>query len=328
MILGQLLCFMVHVPEVKYVRGYHRHLLEMTSKHLDQYPFSNFLELEDNLPSSDDKTVGFYWQVPRCGGTTMKHIMGSCLRLVQAARTSSDYCDMNSLDVKTCQTKVGQFVNADPSDHKGIQRASKMGLVASGIPDVLVSSRIFHAATLFDSDNKGRMFTILRDPIERSVSTFYYLQNAYWERNYRPDLKEMTLLDYAALPETPNNWMTRWLTGKNAEPFLTQDDVEFAKELLKRKFLVMLTNKMSTSIEMLMYYMGWDKMVYQISKDDYETMRDCMISNTKDDTTHWNKNQHLMPDVGTPEYEALYAINNLDMQLFEYAKELFRVSFP
>jgi len=347
MIFGQLAFFLVEFKTFDQflLRNTHnnnnnnnqnRQLLELNSNHLDQYPFTNFLDVnyessssyekivDDGNTNNNNKTVGFYWQVPRCGGTTMKHIMGSCLRLVQAARTSSDYCDMNTLELQTCQTKVGRFVNADPSDHKGIQRATRMDLVPSGIPDVLISSRLLHAATLYDDvHHPGRIFTILRDPIERSVSTFYYLQNAYWERHYRPDLKEMTLLDYAALPETASNWMTRWLTGKNAEPVLTQSDVEFAKELLERKFLVMLTDKMATSIEMLLYYMGWEKTVYRISRDNYDDMRECLVANTKSDTSHWNKNQHFMPDVGTPEYRALYAINEFDMQLYEHAKKVF-----
>jgi hypothetical protein len=287
---------------------------------VNQYPFDNFLEVDEPFPITQKKVVGFYWQVPRCGGTTLKHILGTCLKRVQAARTSADYCDMNTNKLQTCKTKVGLFVNADPSDHGGIQRCEHMGLVPSGVADVIVSSRILHAATLFDPQHKGRLFTILRHPIERAVSTFYYLQNAYWERHYKPELKEMTLLDYAALPDTANNWMTRWLTGKNAEPHLTSQDVAFAKELLRRKFLILMTDEMSTSIERLLHYMDW-----RVPEQYYEETKACLLTNTKKDAGQ-NKNKHLMPDVGTAEYEALKAINDLDMELYEYAKELFKVS--
>jgi hypothetical protein len=214
---------------------------------------------------------------------------------------------------------LGTFVNADPSDHGGIQRCERMGLIESGIPDVIVSSRILHAATLFNSDHKGRLFTIMRNPIERAVSTFFYLQNAYWERHYRPELKEMTILDYAALPDTANNWMTRWLTGKNAEPHLTKEDLEFAKDLLKRKFLILLTDDMATSIERLLYYMNW-----VMDESHFEETRKCLLANTKKDQGQ-NRNKHLMPDEGSPEYEALLAINDLDMELFLYASELYKV---
>jgi hypothetical protein len=298
----------------------HRTLLTLSKAHVNQYPFSNFLEVDEFDPIAQKKVVGMYWQVPRCGGTTLKHILGTCLRRTAAARTSADYCDMNSDQLQTCQTKVGTFVNADPSDHGGIQRCERMGLIQSGIPDVIVSSRILHAATLYDPDHKGRLFTILRNPIDRAVSTFYYLQNAYWERHYRPELKEMTILDYAALPDTANNWMTRWLTGKNAEPHLTMEDLEFAKELLRRKFLIMLTEDMATSVERLLYYMNW-----QYDDERFEETRTCLLANTKKNDGQ-NRNKHLTPEEGSPEYEALMAINDLDYQLYVYATELFKVS--
>ena len=301
-----------------------RTLLALSPDHVNDYPFTNFHDVDEDTPSSQQKVIGFYWQVPRCGGTTLKHILGTCLGRVQAARTSADYCDMESEELQVCKTtnvdKIGLFVNADPSDHVGIQRCNKLGLVQSGLPDVLVSSRILHAATLFGNDDqhKGRLFTILRDPIERAISTFYYLQNAYWERHYRPELKEMTLLEYAALPDTANNWMTRWLTGKNAEPHLTQEDLSFAKELLRRKFLVMLTDEMESSVQRLLYYMDW-----HIDEERYEATRQCLASNTAK-TQGQNRNKHATPDKGSPEYEALRAINHLDMELYEYAKELFQ----
>lgn len=295
-----------------------RTLLALTPEHVNQYPFTNFLEVNELDPVGQKKVIGMYWQIPRCGGTTLKHILGTCLRRTAAARTSADYCNMNTDKLETCQTKVGTFVNADPSDHGGIQRCERMKLIESGIPDVIVSSRILHAATLYDPDHKGRLFTIMRNPIERAVSTFYYLQNAYWERHYRPELKEMTILDYAALPDTANNWMTRWLTGKNAEPHLTRQDLAFAKELLRRKFLILLTDEMATSIERLLYYMNWI-----MDESHFEETRACLLANTKKDQGQ-NRNKHLMPDMGSPEYEALLAINHLDVELYEYATELFK----
>lgn len=297
-----------------------RTLLALTPEHVSQYPFTNFLEVNELDPVGQKKVIGMYWQIPRCGGTTLKHILGTCLRRTAAARTSADYCNMNTDKLETCQTKVGTFVNADPSDHGGIQRCERMKLIESGIPDVIVSSRILHAATLYDPDHKGRLFTIMRNPIERAVSTFYYLQNAYWERHYRPELKEMTILDYAALPDTANNWMTRWLTGKNAEPHLTRQDLAFAKELLRRKFLILMTDEMATSIERLLYYMNW-----VMDESHFEETRACLLANTKKDQGQ-NRNKHLMPDKGSPEYEALLAINDLDVELYEYATELFKVS--
>lgn len=39
----------------------------------------------------------------------------------------------------------------------------------------------------------------MRHPVERSISMFHYLQEAYWEPTYRPEFKK---LDLARLRET------------------------------------------------------------------------------------------------------------------------------
>eukprot|EP00521_Asterionellopsis_glacialis_P007786 CAMPEP_0195285114 /NCGR_PEP_ID=MMETSP0707-20130614/3060_1 /TAXON_ID=33640 /ORGANISM="Asterionellopsis glacialis, Strain CCMP134" /LENGTH=514 /DNA_ID=CAMNT_0040344557 /DNA_START=160 /DNA_END=1704 /DNA_ORIENTATION=+ len=292
----------------------------LTPESVDQYPFSNFLNVDEPPPKHSKKGVGtgFYWQIPRSGGTTLKHIMGTCLGKVQAARTSADYCDIHSDTLSTCQTKFGEYVNADPSDHGGIQRADHLNLIPSGLSDVIVSSRILHASTLFDEEHKGRLFTIFRDPIERAVSTFYYLRNAEWERNYRPEFKSMSLLEYAALPDTSSNWMVRWLTGKNADPDLTKDDLEFCKELLRRKFLVLLTDEMSSSIQRLLHYMDWA----DIPKNKFDETKQCLKESIHKETG-LNQAKHPTPEKGSAEYEALRRINHLDLELYEYAQELF-----
>jgi len=126
------------------------------------------------------------------------------------------------------------------------------------------------------------------------------------------------LLDYAALPETPSNRMVRWLTGKNSDPNLNEDDLEFAKALLERKFLVMLTDKMATSIERLIYYMNWDESA--TIPELYKETKSCLITNTNNK----EEAQNQVPKVGTVEYDALYAINELDMKLYEHAKKVFK----
>ncbi len=59
---------------------------------IDAYPFNGLANVKD--PPSIKNRIGFYWQIPRSGGTTLKHILGSCLNLVQASRTSVDYCNV------------------------------------------------------------------------------------------------------------------------------------------------------------------------------------------------------------------------------------------
>lgn len=248
-------------------------------------------------------------------GTTLKHVLGKCLPVVLAERSAVDYCDMSSNKLSVCKSEAGRFVNVDPSDHHGIRRAERMGLVPSEKADVVVSSRLLHAATLFDEQHKGRFFTILRHPIERAVSMFYYLQEATWERTYRPEYKDMTLLDYAALPDTSSNWMVRWLTGKNSDPYLGREDLEFAKLLIQKKFLVLLTHDMKSSVKRLMYYMDWE-----LEDRVLKETKECITENTR--KAH-NKGQHGMPEKDSPEYKALAEMNEYDIELYEFVEKLY-----
>ena len=291
--------------------------MDLTNDRLNRYPFNNLADVTELLGKND---TGFYWQIPRSGGTTLRHIFGSCLDRVQASRVSRDYCDSESDTLEICETRLGRFVNADPSDDPGIQRARELGLARSGLADVVVSSRFLHATSLFDNDGvggggRGRAFTILRHPVERSVSTFYYLREATWERNYNPAFKTMSLLDYANHPETASNWMVRWLTGKNHEPELGQQDLEFAKQLLRRKFLILLTQDMGASVDRLVQYMGWTDDVPKVG------LKCARAAGLK--VAAQNRNNHTKIEKTTKEYEELEKINNLDIVLYEYAVRLF-----
>ena len=294
-----------------------RKLLDLKPEHIDEYPFNGLADVFQPFGGRKGITdTGLYWQIPRSGGTTLKTILGTCLNRVQASRVARDHCDLTDDNLHLCQTTFGRYVNADPSDDPGIERSHQLDLVGSGLADVLVSSRILHVSELFDEEHHhGRAFTVLRHPVERTASTFYYLQNAEWERQYSPELKTMSLADYAQLESTANDWMVRWLTGKHAE-VLTRSDLEFAKELLRRKFLILLTDEMKTSVTRLASYMGWS------INDD---MMGCIDQHS---TRTGGANKSGAADrpplePGMDDYEALLNINRLDVELYEYAQELF-----
>ena len=235
------------------------------------------------------------------------------MNLVQASRTSLDYCDVEKKDLHVCYTTYGAYINADTSDFHGIQRAIDLNLIPSALTDVVVSSRFLHALALFDTDHNARAFTAMRNPIERIISTFYYLQQAKWERQYDEKYKKMSLIEYIKSAESPSNWMVRWLTGKQNEKILTEDDLKFAKEIIQKKFLILLTEEMQTSFERLMKYMKWGV---------DEAGKQCLEENLSKVTRH-NKNLHPDIEVGSEEYNIMKEKNLLDIELYNYAVELF-----
>jgi len=283
---------------------------EVISLTIQRYPFNRFANV--SAPMTEDQT-GFFWQIPRSGGSTLKEILGKCLNLVQASRTSSEVCSINSSQekLKICKTHMGAFVNCDPSDDHGIQRCRNMKLIPSGIADVVVSSRFLHVASMFDSDHQARAFTIMRDPIERMISTFYYLHNATWEREYSAQMESMTLLEFAQSEATPSNWMVRFLTGRMTKATMTPNDLAVAKEILEQKVFVILTKDIDGGVEKLLQHMR-----YKVSSEG----RNCIQNEVKKLNTRMN---YLHVDMSSPAVEILKERNKLDMELFDFAMKLF-----
>ena len=79
------------------------------------------------------------------------------------------------------------FVNVDTLSRPGILRAQEMGLVPSGLADIIVTNNLnFAIEHLYDRFHKGRILALFRHPVDRLISKFYYAQIATWEQSYHP----------------------------------------------------------------------------------------------------------------------------------------------
>lgn len=126
----------------------------------------------------------------------------------------------------------GVFLNVDTTTPSGLKRAQGMGLAQSKMADVIFTPYVPEAAVLFDSNHRGRFFTILREPVDRMISLYYYKRLATWEHNYDPAIKDQTLEDF--IQTYGENWMVRTLTGCMSGP-LQLVHLNLAKEILRRK---------------------------------------------------------------------------------------------
>ena len=205
-----------------------------------------------------------------------------------------------------------KYVNVDTTTPEGINHAKELGLAQSGLADIVISSFFFEAAGLFTTDFPGRAFTLLRDPIERAVSMYYVRSTAYG------DLQGVTIEDYAKGKGIENNWMTRFLTGQ-MEGELSKEQLELAKVLLRRKFLVGFLDDIEESMFRFMKYNGW-----KFSDQDTEQLNqeECLKTLTQ---VGVNKNpvKYEMPQRGSQAYALITWQTQYDMKLYEYAKELF-----
>lgn len=278
----------------------------------EQEVLSHFSRLADVASTRKDHEKPLFWHVPRAAGSTMKDIMGQCLNLVSACEVGVRDGHGQDPEIQVINVKGIKYVNVDTTSLEGIERAKNLGLAPSGMADVVVSSYLQQAATLYTPDAPGRAFTLLRDPVERAVSMYYYRSSAYG------DLQGVTLEQYAQGNGIENNWMTRYLVNQ-MEGELDNTALDHAKLVLERKFLVGFLDDFEESVYRFMKYNGW-----RLSENDTDQLNqaECMKTLTQVGVNK-NAKKYEIPKRGTQAFALITWQTQTDMKLYEYAKELF-----
>jgi len=190
--------------------------------------------------------------------------------------------------------------------------------------DVIFTMQFASVVPVFNQNYQARFFTLFRNPIERAVSQFYYLQDATWERTYSPETKGWTVQQYAESHYASDNWVTRQLVNKpDWDMELYEEDLYLAQDILREKFVIGLITEMEESKNRFDKYFGFGF--------EEEDENDCVAkvlglpSAKKDEEAQSAENSHPHPKIlpDTPEWEALLRINRFDLELYEYAVALF-----
>jgi len=209
----------------------------------------------------------------------------------------------------------GKYVNVDTTSVKGIQRAKDMDLIRSGFADVIVSNFIYEVSTLFESQSQrsGKCFTLIRDPLERAVSMFHHLKQMAGTDPNLEIIKNATFEEYLAEPSSEDNFMVRRLVNENNAK-LQVHHLETAKNVLG-KCKIGLSQKFLESMKRFELFFGWDK-VTDVREKEY-----CKESLLRDE----------IRDISSPKNGqisnlrvTMEAKNLFDMDLYEYAKGLFK----
>ena len=277
---------------------------------LTKYPINQLQNITAPLLPSD---VLYVWHIPKAAGSTVKHIMMKCFHLTRAEMKQ----------VPESFTLVNGVLNIDTSTIAGIYRAKQMGLVDSNFVDVVESSYLHEGAALFTNNHKGRLFTVMRHPVDTAISLFYYLGWAAWERKYQPELVNMTLLDYIQSNKTDlrvDNWMTRYLSRRIKGP-LEERHLQLAKDILKTKCLVGMSANMTESINRLAIYAGLGDAANRINniRGNDTSWSDCVDDYNKNRV---NEHKHESFKPGSVEWELLAKENVFDVQLFTFAEQV------
>ena len=271
----------------------------------------------DSGPFQRGIDVPFYWHVPRSGGGTVNDILGSCLHLTLAADAGGSEGDngVEMLKVLHFAHEVN-YLNVDTSTVKGIQRAQDLNLVPSGLADVVISPLLHDATTLFTPTRKGRLFTIFRNPIERAASLFYFIQDTQWKQpnSGNQQFASMTIEQFYEAGYAENNWMTRFLTNELTKGELTEEDLNIAKEVLRQKCLIGLLEAKGETFDRFQKYFGW--------RPKNGSEEECLAKKLE---WAWPmKHRHPPVEKESNAYELIRAQNIFDLQLYEYATELFK----
>lgn len=215
-----------------------------------------------------------------------------------------------------------------------------MGLAASRKADMIFTSDInFAGQHLFDRNHKGRIYAFFRDPVDRSVSKFFYLQTATWEKTYRPEWVGMSIVEWATKHNLDENFLVKKILGKKLGETITIGDLLVAKDIVRRYFVVGLMNDMEESIRRFNIVLGVefaDECRKQYFGHNY---RNVVTENAgihgaerlavndagkiQKAIDNMNSNPHPKVEVGSPEYSILATRNSFDMVLYDYITLLY-----
>lgn len=111
-------------------------------------------------------------------------------------------------ELKVVSFSDHNYTNVNIATPEGIKHAMNLGLVPSHLADTLVSAHADLIPSLFNANDKGRAFVLLRHPVDRAASMFYFLKDSGY-----PPLVNMTVDDYAKSEYIENNWL-----GERSDP--------------------------------------------------------------------------------------------------------------
>lgn len=210
-----------------------------------------------------------------------------------------------------------QYVNVDLSIAPGIERASSMGLASSGLADVLVTGHLHYASTLLlDEFHHGVMFALIRHPVEQSISTY----RIYALRGKEQGGFEITVEQYYNDRPHEQNWLVRYLTNFRYGE-VTDEHLELAREVLRRKCVIGLYERIEESMQRFESMFGWNVDPARISQ--FETCQSDMIEAAEDRDSNMSSELGDVGQEGDAVWNFFLEKNSYDMNLYEYAKSLY-----
>jgi len=324
-LIGPTIDLLSTLPSLTGLKNHLRRSLatDQTPDQPSVYPWARDHLRPLNAIPEPSKETSLFWHIPRSGGSTVKSVY-ECFgkTLAHEAGVDPRYGHQSDDEIIAFSPWPGisraSYVNVDTTNRPGILRAKRLGLVPSGLADMIVTSDpTFVIENLFDETHKGRVLALFRHPIDRLVSKFFYLQKATWEQQYRPQWKNIDILEFAKRRNSDNNHMVKKLAGLEVNQTATEDDMRMAMRTIRKRFIVGLMDKMEESIHRFNAVMGINESV-----EDNRQCMDHFFHHALGAKKH-NSDSHPHVDPGSAAWNALAKRNQLDIRLYEFVLELY-----
>jgi len=274
--------------------------------------FENFADVGDSATD----TLTFFWHIPRTAGATVNDILSLCGKQKIATNIGVAGGHHEDTSLQVVDFSGHKYINVDVSNKPGIERALQMGFASSDLTDVAISSLLHDSAPLFRPSRKGKMFAFFRHPVDRVVSMFFFMQDTVWksEGSYNKELADIPIENFFAQRRGENNWHVRFLTNQLTKAYVTDEDFQLAKEVLRRKCLVGLLIEKEESMERFSNHFGWNL--------ESGNSKECTKRKLEWD---WSlRHPHEVEIVeGNRLWNLIVSLNEYDMKLYEYARVLF-----
>lgn len=141
------------------------------------------------------------------------------------------------------------------------------------------------------------------------------MQTATWENTYRPEWKDLTLLEWATSHNADENHMVKKILGKKLNDVAGLTDLIAAKEIVRHKFFVGKMDDMEESIKRFNIVMGVDNSADKTTqcleeyfgKDEVAEVSDTSAELNENDGRKAadNKNSHSHPKVSEKPVSAI-----------------------
>lgn len=239
----------------------------------------------------EDDSVVIFLHIPKTAGTTLRHI-------IQSQFQPNNVFEFYHLRTQPPKVRKGieKYNNFSEAQKRSIRFVS--GHVGFGLHEFL--------------QRPCSYITVLRDPVERVVSYYYFLL-----RTQNSIVENKTLEDFIQTYGGVHNSMSCYLSGLTLKSQLQypnieiksaqfdQETLETAKNNLKKHFKVVgFVERFDETCILLKKILGWNISPFYVRKNT-------------------SKHQSWTQDLSKDTLNLIKKFNALDIQLYEYAQEMF-----